>query len=436
MMWRSETQGLHSSRWYVLAVMTATYMLSFLDRHIINILAEPIRKDLNLLDWQIGVLSGLAFALLYSTASLPIARYADHAPRPAVIAVSLSVWSAFTSLCGVATGFAQLCLFRMGVGLGEAGGTPAAHALLTDYFPKARRGLAFGVFSMGVPIGSLLGMALGGLIADRYGWRAAFLVAGLPGIALAAATLVTVKEVRRAAVGGPRAGAALKPSRFWVEISRQPGYWLIVGAATLKASVAYGQAPFVASFFLRVHGEEVARLAAGVGLQPVGFLGVALGLILGIGGATSYFIGGWIADWAGRRGAVMHAPALAEFVILPSFTLALIVPHAGLALGLLAIPSLLAGLWAAPVYSTTQNIMPSAVRATAAALLLAIANLAGLGLGPFVTGALSDGLSAAGLGPAEGLRWALILVGLLAIPTGLTFMLAGRATRAAQVDPS
>jgi len=418
-----------SYRRYALSLMLGIYILNFLDRQVINILAEPIKRDLNLADWQIGMMSGLAFALFYTVLGVPIARFAETRNRPFIIAGALTVWSAFTALCGLAQNFVQLCLFRIGVGVGEAGCTPPAHSLITDYVPKSKRASALAFYSMGVPLGSLLGMAMGGIVADAYGWRVAFFVAGLPGVLFALVTFFTLKETRSrlkadvaaASAAQPRFGQAMKL------LASKRTFWLLAFAAALKSFISYGQAPFVASFFLRNHTEQVASLAAAFNLQSVGFLGLALGIISGIFGAISSVLGGWIADKtsAGDVRNSMLAPALAVLVSVPVFILALQVEDARAALAILIIPYLLNYFWYGPVYGTTQGIVPPNMRATAAAILLFVINLIGLGLGPLAVGLLSDYVSVGlGLGPAEGIRWALIIASCFGVLSAALFWMA------------
>jgi len=199
-------------RRYALTLLLVIYTLNFLDRQVVNILAEPIKKDLGLHDWQLGMMTGLAFALFYTVLGLPIARLgiarlAERANRAWIISGAIAAWSGFTLLCGFAQNFPQLILARIGVGVGEAGCTPPAHSLITDYVPRDRRASAIAFYSIGTPLGSLLGMAMGGVVADAWGWRAAFLVAGAPGLLMAALALLTLKEPRKAAIkGAPHAG--------------------------------------------------------------------------------------------------------------------------------------------------------------------------------------------------------------------------------------
>src|SRR5213078_5045417 len=184
-------------RSYALSLLMLIYVVNFVDRQVVSILAEPIKRDLHLADWQLGLMTGLAFAVLYTVLGLPIARVAERGDRPWIIAASVAVWSAFTAVSGMAQTFAQLVLARIGVGVGEAGCTPPALSLIADTVPREQRASAVSIYMLGAPVGSLLGLALGGLIADAFGWRMAFVLVGLPGLVLAATAALTLREPRR-----------------------------------------------------------------------------------------------------------------------------------------------------------------------------------------------------------------------------------------------
>ncbi len=399
---------------YAMFLLLGIYIINFLDRAVINILAEPIKNDLGLLDWQLGLMSGLAFAIFYTVLGIPIARMAERKNRPIIIGTAVAVWSGFTALSGFAQNFAQLVLFRIGVGVGEAGCTPPAHSLIADYVPKEKRASALAFYSMGTPLGGLLGLVMGGLVADAYGWRAAFLVAGVPGILFALLCFFTLKEPRKqmaahsAQIQATQAsfGATLK------YLTTKKTFWLIAFGAAIKAFIGYGHAPFTASFFLRVHGEEVARLAAMFDLKSIGFLGLALGLMGGTAGAISSWLGGQIADKYAKsdlRGYVV-VPAFASLLAVPVYIIAVSVPSASVALWILVINGLMGSLWYGPVYAIGQSIVPPHMRATTAAILLFTINLIGLGLGPLAVGILSDVMANGfGMGSAQGVRWALML---------------------------
>lgn len=421
-------------RRYALWVLLIIYTLNFLDRQVVNILAEPIKRDLGLADWQLGMMTGLAFAIFYTVLGIPIARMAETKNRPFIIGASVAAWSAFTVLCGFTQNFWQLILARIGVGVGEAGCTPPAHSLITDYVPREKRAGAIAFYSIGTPLGTLAGMAMGGLVADAYGWRVAFMVAGAPGVLFALIAAFTLVEPRRQLAADIAARAASKISfgAALAVLATKKTFWLVALAASIKAFVGYGHAPFTASFFFRVHGPEVAELAARFGLKSAGFLGLALGLIGGTAGVIGAWFGGILADRLGAKDlrAYVIVPAIASLVTIPFYILAVSVGSPMAAIGILTIPVLLGTLWYGPVYATAQSIVDPHMRATASAVLLLIINLIGLGLGPVAVGALSDLLAGpGGLGEAQGVRWALILSTLLGLVAFGLFWTARKTIR-------
>jgi MFS family permease len=421
-------------RRYALWVLLIIYTLNFLDRQVVNILAEPIKRDLGLADWQLGMMTGLAFAIFYTVLGIPIARMAETKNRPFIIGASVAAWSAFTVLCGFTQNFWQLILARIGVGVGEAGCTPPAHSLITDYVPREKRAGAIAFYSIGTPLGTLAGMAMGGLVADAYGWRVAFMVAGAPGVLFALIAAFTLVEPRRQLAADIAARAASKISfgAALAVLATKKTFWLVALAASIKAFVGYGHAPFTASFFFRVHGVEVAELAARFGLKSAGFLGLALGLIGGTAGVIGAWFGGILADRLGAKDlrAYVIVPAIASLITIPFYILAVSVGSPMAAIGILTIPVLLGTLWYGPVYATAQSIVDPHMRATASAVLLLIINLIGLGLGPVAVGALSDLLAGpGGLGEAQGVRWALILSTLLGLVAFGLFWTARKTIR-------
>ncbi|MEQ1489387.1 MAG: MFS transporter, partial [Terricaulis sp.] len=355
-----------------------------------------------------------------------------------IIAGALALGSMFTALCGFAQTFTQLLLARIGVGVGEAGCTPPAHSLIVDYVPKEKRASALAFYAMGTPLGGLVGMALGGLIADAYGWRMAFIVCGMPGVLLALIAGLTLIEPRiRASAEELKMRAQqmrdAKPFRDALATLRtKRTFWLVAFAAAIKAFIGYGQAPFAASFFYRNHLEEVTALGAMFGLAPGGFLGLSLGLMAGIGGAIGSFAGGAIADRYGARDyrAYVSVPAIASVVVMPIFLFGVLSPSAVIALSSLFFGSVIGTLWYGPVYATAQTIVPTHMRATASAILLFIINLVGLGLGPLAVGALSDTFAIYfGMGEGEGVRWALIVASLTGFIAAALFWLARKSIR-------
>lgn len=426
-------------RRYALSVLLVIYILNFLDRQIVSILAEPIKHDLHLADWQLGVMTGLAFALFYTVLGIPIARFAETGHRPRIIAVSAGLWSLFTLACGFAQNFAQLVLCRIGVGIGEAGCTPPAHSLITDYTPREKRASALAFYALGTPLGGLLGLALGGLIADAYGWRAAFLFAGLPGLLMALVAWTTLVEPRRRMNTDLAAIRAARPpfKVAMAEIRGKRTFWLIAFAAAIKAFIGYGAAAFLAPFFFRNHAAELATISASFGLGVTGFLGVALGIVLGLTGAIGTWMGGWLADKYGARDlrAYVSIPAISTLMGIPFYIAGLLIDSAVAALILFAFPPILNTLWYGPGYAAVQGLVRPQTRATASAVLLFVINLIGLGLGPLGVGAVSDLISGQmGLGAAEGIRWSLMIFILFgAVASGL-FWLARSSIREEMVS--
>lgn len=416
---------------YAMWLLLGLYIVNFVDRSVINILAEPIKQDLGLTDWQLGMMSGLAFAILYTFLGIPVARLAEHSHRPRIIAVAAATWSAFTILCAFAGNFWQLLLFRVGVGVGEAGCTPPAHSLIVDYHPIEKRASALAFYSLGGAIGTLLGLVIGGLVYDAYGWRIGFLVAGSPGVFFAVLAYFTLREPRQQ-LARQAATAAAKASTFGQTLAylgRTPTFWCFAIGATIFNFG--GGTAFTASFFLRIHTEEVNLLAQGMGLKAVGFLGLVLGLT-NAAGAVGIWLGGWLTDRAGARDLRNYvvAPALAALLIIPLRLALYTVDSTWLAMGLLTVVTLLGGFWWGPVFSIGQSVVPPQMRATSAAILLFTINLLGAGMGPFALGILSDYFNhGLGMGPAEGVRWALIASVVTGIGAFVSFWMARGSIR-------
>lgn len=383
----------------MLWLLLVVYIFNFLDRQIVNILAEPIRRDLDLSDTQIGLMTGIAFALFYTVLGLPIARYADRpgTDRAKLIAGALAIWSAMTALCGLAQNFGQLLLARIGVGVGEAGCTPAAHSLIADSVPAEKRASALAFYALGIPIGSLLGMLIGGILADTIGWRKAFLFVGAPGLLLAIVVVLFLRDPRRKQVLDAKApaapvlgmGAAIKS----LLLSRT--YVLLLAAGSAASFLSYGKSTWTTIFFQRTHGLSTSE---------VGFW---FGIGGGIAGITGTILGGWLADRFGRidRRHVMTAPAIGMAIAAPMAYAAYFMTDWRLALLLLLIPTLLNSLYYGPTYSSAQGLVPLQARAMASAALLFCQNLIGLGLGPLFFGMLSDWFKP--MAGEESVRWVL-----------------------------
>jgi MFS family permease len=385
---------------YVLALLTLVYAFNYLDRQLLSVLMEPVKREFGVSDGELGLLTGFLFAAIYTVAGIPVARIADVAGRKLVLAVSLAIWSAMTAATGFVTSFAQLRVARIGVALGEAGGTPPSFALISDIFPPARRATALGIFATGVSFGTLLGNVLGGWIGQAHGWRAAFIWLGLPGLLLAVVLALTVREP-------PRGAAA--PDVSLREVMRmlfaQPTFVWMVAGVSFAAFAGYGFGMWKPSFLMRVHDFSL-RTA-----------GVAIGVVNLFTGVASSFLGGFLADRLGRRDPrwPLRVAALSALVALPTNVAFLLWPDPWFALIGISLIGIAGGMWPPPTYATSQALVPPHMRARATAILLFFLNLIGLGLGPWLIGELSDLLE-----PAHGdlsLRYALVAA-MLAYPVG------------------
>lgn len=386
----------------LLWTLLTVYVFNFLDRQIVTILAEPIKRDLGLSDTQLGLMTGLAFALFYAVLGIPIARYADrpHSNRVGLISASLVVWSAMTALCGVAQNFGQLLLARIGVGVGEAGCTPAAHSLISDMVPVERRASAIAFYGLGISIGSLVGMILGGFLADTIGWRRAFLFVGAPGVLLAAFVWFALRDPRRGSIAmALRARAPAVPQlsarAALAEVFGSRAFVLLAIAGGLVAFLGYGKGVWAAIFFMRTHG------------LSTGETGLWLGLVAGVATLVGTWSGGWLADHFGRhdRRHMLTAPAIGLAVAAPMLFLAYDATDWRVALALLAVPTILNALYYGPTYAIVQQLVRPQARAMATAIMVFAQNLIGLGLGPLFFGMMSDYLKP--MAGDESVRWVL-----------------------------
>jgi len=376
----------------VLALLLLAYILNFLDRQILGILGPSIKVSLHLTDTQFGAIGGLAFALLYSVLGVPLAYLADKTSRSGVIAGALAVWSGFTALCGVASGYWSLFLFRLGVGVGEAGGVAPSYALIADYYPPERRARALAIFSLGVPIGLGGGSFIGAHLAAWFGWRTAFLVMGLVGILLAPIVKYVVRDIPRP----PATPQAAPLTDVFPLIAHKPTFWLMAFAASMSSLSGYGLALWVPSVLIRSYHLELIAT------------GNFLASLLIIGGCTGVFMGGWLADRLGALDKAWYArlPAIAWLITAPTFALGLMAPNLWVAWPLLLIPNALNILWLGPVVTAVQHLVPQRMRATASASFLFINNLIGIGIGPLLIGRVSDALKTTY--GAESLRYAAV----------------------------
>jgi predicted MFS family arabinose efflux permease len=433
----------HAYQTYVLVVLMLVQALSYLDRTALNILIEPIRHEFDLSDKQIGALLGLAFALLYALVGIPIARIAEHVSRPRVIAVSIALWSAATVTSGMATSFAMLALSRVVLGVGEAGCTPAAHSLICEIVPRERRAGALGLYSAGISIGTLLGLSIGGLIADAHGWRTALLCAGAPGLLVALVVLTTIPEPRDQGLGFASESAPPPPMReAMIEILGKRVFWLVAVGAGMVALNAYARGAFISSFYLRTASIQLEQLAQAIGsmlhhnLGAIGLLGPMLGISSGICGLCGALLGGWLTDRLARKGLHAYAtvPLATCLVSIPfniaAVTSAQLIPS----LIWLSVGSFINPMALGATFAAVQSIVTARVRATASAVLLFTLTIMGSGLGPLLVGLLSDHLASTGLSRGESLRWALIDAQVTMVAGGVLFWWARRRIAAAIVS--
>ena len=402
----------------VLAMLLLVYSFNFLDRQIVSILAGPIKAEFGLSDKQLGLLGGLAFAILYSTMGIPLAWLADRTRRSWVIAGSLAVWSGFTMLCGMVGNFTQLLAARVGVGVGEAGGVAPSYALIGDVYPQARRARALAIYSLGIPIGSALGVLFGGYVTALVNWRSAFLWVGLAGLLIAPVFGLLVRDPQRA-----RAEAVRQPiAPVFGILAAKPSFWMLSCGAASSSMLGYGLAFWLPSLLGRSFGMD---------LPAVGrfFAGLLL-----IGGVAGMLGGGWLADRFGGRDKAAYArvPAFAFLLAAPLFAAGVASRSPTLAFLLMLVPQGLAYVWLGPVLTAVQHLVPPPMRATASACFLTINNLVGVGFGALAIGALSDALAPSL--EAEALRWAIIGSLSLYLLAGALLLLAARTLSRDWVD--
>jgi MFS family permease len=444
-----------SHRVWALAILIGVYVFNFIDRQVLSIMQEDIKRDLGLDDGQLGLLSGLSFAAVYCTVGIPVARLADSGNRKGVVAASLAIWSGFTALCGFATGFWTLLAGRLGVGLGEAGGSPPAHAMISDLYEKEKRGRALAIYSAGIYIGTLLGYWLGGALSDALDWRQAFILVGLPGVLFAAIVWTTVREPQRGLSGlapSTEDVTFLQSFRKLWSFKAFRFYSLASGAGLF---VTYGVGNWVPSFLQRAYGAwsmpglqhalglckadvvgGAAQLAADCTAMSTTEIGLIYGTIAGVGGAIGTLLGGYLADRFGAhdRRWFLWIPMWGKLIGGPLFIASMFAPNAELAL-LLYFPAIgLAAMYLGPAIAITHHLVPPAMRAMSSAVLFFIFNMIGLGLGPTFLGALSAWFDVhTTLGPMS-LRWAMVISAAAMYPLSILWHWGARALPAPETD--
>src|SRR6516165_6819119 len=394
-----------SDRWYVLGMLTVVYALNIADRFSISTLIEPIRAELRLSDTGIAFLTGGALALFYVTVGIPVAAFADRANRRNILAVSLALWSGMTALCGLAHNTVQLILARFGVGIGEAGGTPPSTSILADKFPPARRPMALTIYALGTCLGAWLGSSVAGTAAERSGWRAAFLVLGIPGVVLALVVWLTVREPRRGQLDADAAPAARStfPAALRFIATQRSALHLLIGGS-VATFWSWGLMWWTPAFLQRSHH------------LSVGQAGQLLGPMHLIAGTASTLLAAWLMarrDASDPRYVTRLLGWVTALATVPSLLLYWVVSERAAELLLwVFVPAVY--FYIGPILGLLQNVVPAHMRATTCAILLFLANVANLLLAPQLIGWLSDWFAASFGAGAESLRWALLLLA----PTG------------------
>ncbi|MBI3247777.1 MAG: MFS transporter [Deltaproteobacteria bacterium] len=380
--------------YYVLAVLFVVYIFNFIDRQILAILLEPIKKDLQISDTALGFLTGFAFAVFYTFAGLPLARLADRWVRRSLIAISLATWSVMTALSGLSRGFGDLALARIGVGIGEAGASPPAHSILSDYFPPEKRATAIAIYASGIYVGVGLGYWIGGWINDAYGWRMAFFVVGLPGLFMALLVRFTIREpVRGMSEHHGASQQQYSVKEAWQFFTSIPTGRYLAFAGGLHAFVSYGLGTWIPAFFVRIHG-----------MTP-GELGQWLSWITAIGGGGGTFLGGWIADrWVHTQPlARPYLSLIGVLLAIPTVVASVLIEDTRWALLMYLPASVFSTLWIGPAFATAQDLVPPAMRAMASAVFLFITTIIGMGAGPQTVGILNDWI-----GTPDAIRYSLL----------------------------
>lgn len=380
---------------WVLFLLVLVNISNYLDRGVLSILQEPIKEELLLADWQLGLISGPAFALLYSLSGIPAARIAEKLNRVTVLSIAITIWSGMTALCGAANSFAQLALARIGVGAGEGACTPVSHSLVSDHFPPRQRGMALSVLTTSIPIAQLMAPLIGGVIAMQYGWRTAFVAVGLPGILVAILLRLTLRDPRHDMTNTLVARKTQGSGKFLDDIrllaANRSFVWLWFGATFLGQAVGATNV-FTASYFLRQYDLTLAEVGA---IMAAG---------LGAAGLIGTFAGGWLADrYAGEYGrsypfmcAVAATGAGLMFAVVFTST------SWQIALVFLLLANIMGDMKNGPVYAAVQNMSPPHMRSTATAVILIGVIALGTGMGPMIVGLVSDHVAALSLAPSLG----------------------------------
>ncbi|EGF89715.1 major Facilitator Superfamily protein [Asticcacaulis biprosthecium C19] len=388
----TQSQGV-PGRHFILILLILVYILNFLDRQIISILAVPIKEEFGISDSQLGWLLGLAFGSVYSVLAIPAAWLADRFSRVWIMTGALAIWSGFTAFCGLAANYSQLFIARMGVGVGEAGGVAPAYSLISDMFPPKSRARALAIYSFGIPVGAAAGVLFGGMIAKAIDWRYAFIIIGIVGLLVAPVFKLLVKEP-------PRPVNAQKAPPIW-EVAgiafKKPSFWLLSFGAGCSSLVGYGLMAWLPSFLVRSLKFDLTQTSQ------------YLAAILFFGGVAGMFMGGFLADKLGQKNKAAYAliPASAFVVSAPLYAVGTLANAPELTFVLFMAAQALGLVWLGPILTAVQHLGPARSRSQMSALFLLINNLIGLGVGPYFFGKMSDVLK-----PEYGtdsIKWAFVI---------------------------
>lgn len=402
-------------RYYVLALLTIIYALNFLDRTIFNVLIEPIKKEFQLSDTAMGLLAGFGFVLFYSLLGIPIARLADRLNRRNIVAVAFAFWSAMTALCGMASSVTSLALARIGVGIGESAGTPASQSLISDLFTKNERPRALGIYAIGTYLGVFLGYFIGGYVNQHYGWRMAFYVAGLPGIALAAVLWLSISEPKRGAVAETFRPEPIGPTLAF--LASQRTFVIVLVGFCLTTYTNYATAVWIPPFLARIHHLSSAEI------------GTYAGTFKGLAGMAGTLVGGLVVAQISRRDDrwKLWAPAVMSGLAGPVFAVCMLTQSFATMVAALALTSFMVGFHLGPIFAIAQTVAKPSMRALASAFVLLTATCFGQGVGPLAVGMINDALK--GSFGVDAVRYSLLSAAVTTTLGALLFIWAASSIR-------
>ncbi len=401
----------------VLGSLFVIYTFNFIDRLIFSVLQEPIKQELGLTDLQMGILNGLAFAVFYTAIGLPIAWAADRFNRVNIISLSLAIWSAFTAASGLALNFWHMFAARLGVGFGEAGCTPPSHSLISDYYRAPERARAIAIYSLGIPVGGLVGLIAGGWVVENIGWRQAFFIVGLPGLIVAILAKLIIREPKRGAFDRVEKTDPVPFLEVFRALTNNRTFWMFSIAGSLTSLGGYALNAWMVPHFLRTFDMSYAEVGFKFGM--VGLVPTAVGT----------FLGGWLADHMGKDNLRWYCliPAISTIIMGPMFFIALQMQNPWWLMAIWVLPAISAGVWFGPLFASIQNLVEPGMRAFASSINLFVVNIIGLGIGPVLAGGLSTYFTLPdGSNEAQALQTSLSIVVWVYVISAIFYYLASR----------